>query len=310
MTEMPIKVVLAFRNVRGVGRVTLRRLLGKILRYEDTFAAFTEAARTQAKLDASSEQLRAAWNDAERQLEIAQQYAMRYTVHGHSSYPEQLNALKDPPVLLFYRGTFDTARQAVAVIGTRNPTDWGLATAAACASKLASSGAAIVSGLALGIDAAAHRATVESNGITWAVLAHGLHTISPASHRLLADQILEHNGALISEYPPGERAQRSYFVERDRIQAGLARAVLVIETGIEGGSMHTVRFGKEAGRPIWVTFPERLHQPSVDPHALPEAQKGTWQLLEQGATRVITAADLTALWNALPPHETSRRTMF
>jgi DNA protecting protein DprA len=156
--------------------------------------------------------------------------------------------------------------------------------------KIAESHGVVVSGLALGIDAAAHAASIGHGGPTWAVLAHGLHTVSPSSNRELAKQIVERGGALVSEYAPGQHAQRHYFVERDRIQAGLADAVLVIESGIDGGSMHTVRFARDAGLPVWTTFPQtKIRVAEVNSGDLPEPQQGTWHLLSTGkAYRVPT----------------------
>jgi DNA processing protein len=169
-----------------------------------------------------------------------------------------------------------------------------LKTAEECAATIADSRGVVVSGLALGIDAAAQAASVEHDGPTWAVLAHGLHIVSPSSNRELAKDILEKNGALVSEYPPGEPAQRHYFVERDRIQAGLSDAVLVIESGIDGGAMHTVRFAHDAHIPVWVTFPQtKLGDAETNSRNLPEPQQGTWHLLcAKKAIRVPTVKAL------------------
>ena len=107
--------------------------------------------------------------------------------------------------------------------------------------RLAESDICVVSGLAEGCDTAAHRGCLRGHGTTVAVMAHGLHTVYPASNRDLAEEIVANDGCLVSEYPPDTRAQRSYFVERDRLQSALSRAVLVIETDVEGGTMHTVK---------------------------------------------------------------------
>jgi DNA processing protein len=215
------------------------------------------------------------------------------TVHpfGWHSYPPQLARLREPPALLFSVGQFDARmRPRIAIVGTRRPTPWGVKTAKACARQIADSRGVVVSGLALGIDAAAHTTSVSRDAPTWAVLAHGLHTVSPSSNRELASQILEHGGALVSEYPPGEAARHHHFVERDRIQAGLSDAVLVIETGTDGGAMHTARFAHEAQVPVWVTFPSaKVQHATENPRDLPESQQGTWRLLnEKRALRVPT----------------------
>ena len=227
--------------------------------------------------------------------------ALEVQVHpfgSRSSYPPQLARLANPPAVLFSRGRFDPNRTPrVAVIGTRKPTPWGRRTAAACVAEVRCHGV-VVSGLALGIDPAAQAASVEHHGATWVVVAHGLHTISPASNRELAQTILR-LGAWISEYPPGEPARRHYFVERDRIQAGLADAVLVIESGLHGGAMHTVRFAQQAGVPVWVTVP-RTCDGMRNARDVPESQQGTWELLRsRRATRVKAAAALRQMVHAL-----------
>jgi DNA protecting protein DprA len=236
------------------------------------------------------------------------------TVHfyGLPSYPSLLNRLSEPPALLFSIGQFDPSRKPrVAVIGTRKPTDWGLDTAKQCAGQITDTGGIVVSGLALGIDTAAQAATVEHHGTTWAVLAHGLHTVSPAaSNRELAKKIVEQGGALISEYPPGEPAQRHYFVERDRIQAGLSDAVLVIESDIGGGAMHTVRFAREARIPVWVTCPQAKMETASD-NDLPESQQGTWELLRTNmVTRVAGVKTLDQMVRNLASTPTLSDTLF
>ena len=126
------------------------------------------------------------------------------------------------------------------------------------------------------------------------MLAHGLHTVLPSSNRALAKRIVDEGGALISEYAPGEPAQRHYYIERDRIQAGLSDAVLVIETDLDGGAMHTVRFAEQVRVPVWVTFPSAKFRTSHAKRSdLPEAQRGTWELLHRKAgARVATVKDL------------------
>jgi DNA processing protein len=158
----------------------------------------------------------------------------------------------------------------------------------------------VVSGLARGVDSAAHLGALEAKCSTWAVLAHGL-AVAPTSNIELAHRIVEEGGALISEYRPAEPPQRFQFIERDRIQAGLADAVLVVETGTQGGSMHTVRAATSAGIPVWATFPDRdLGIAQQNPGQLKETQRGTWQLVRQGALRVSTPRMLLTCIESLP----------
>jgi len=160
-----------------------------------------------------------------------------------SDYPGRLRSIADPPVLLFAKGNIAALSEAkiVALIGTREPSPWGAAAGERLAERFAEHGVCVVSGLAHGCDAAAHLGCLRANGTTIAVLAHGLDMTYPAANRQLSEQIIEKNGCIVSEYPTEVRAQRSFFIERDRIQSGLSDAVVVIETDMEGGTMHTVK---------------------------------------------------------------------
>jgi len=288
-----IRTVLALSQLPRVGRVKLRQILIRLTSSGNEELSLPDIITRLQLSEFSLADLDSALARADIVLDTCQSLGVSVHAFGSSSYPSQLNRLSEPPALLFSIGQFDPNRKPrVAVIGTRKPTPWGTKTAKACAAQIADAGGVVVSGLALGIDAVAQTASVEHQGPTWAVLAHGLHTVSPSSNRELAKQIVEHGGALISEYPPGESAQRHYFVERDRIQAGLADAVLVIESGIDGGAMHTVRFAQQARVPVWVTFPNTKLN-TTNARDLPEPQQGTWELLRANtATRVPSVKTL------------------
>jgi DNA processing protein len=296
------RTILALSRLPRINRARLRQILGRLapeghaeLAVADALARAREYAPALRTAD-----LDRALAKADELLELCQRLGVTVRPYGWASYPSQLQRLSDPPALLFSIGRFDfdhTPR--IGVIGTRAPTPWGLKTARACAAQVARSRGVVVSGLALGIDAAAHAATVEHHGATWAVVAHGLHTVSPSANRVLAQEIVDKGGALISEYAPGEEVQRHHFVDRDRIQAGLSDAVLVIETDIAGGAMHTVRFAREARVPVWVTFPSAKIQ-TADRERLPEPQQGTWELLRANtAARVATVRSLDRMMRDL-----------
>jgi DNA processing protein len=167
-------------------------------------------------------------------------------------YPERLININDPPVLLYVKGNpgCRISNTTCAAIGTRQPSSYGIRCARLLGAFLGSKGFVVVSGLARGCDTAAHQGCVEVSGRTVAVLAHGLDRIYPAENRDLADQIVSTGGCLVSEHQPGVGTSKHGFVERNRIQSGLSSGLIVIEAGIEGGVMHTVRFGLEQGRPI------------------------------------------------------------
>jgi DNA processing protein len=175
------------------------------------------------------------------------------------AYPYLLKRIADPPVLLYLKGSLSAiaSLEAVAVIGTRTPTPAGIRVAERVSGVLSKAGYTIVSGLAKGIDAYAHRGCLDANGTTIAVLANPLdaRSIYPAENRPLAEEIIDRQGALISEMPLGQMAHRSSFVLRDRIQSGLSLAVFPIQTDVEGGTMHTVRYAERDNRLVFCPVP-------------------------------------------------------
>lgn len=175
------------------------------------------------------------------------------------SFPAALRDIPQPPAVLYVRGATEWPDRALAVVGTREPTTFGETATTKLARAAASRGVAIISGLALGIDATAHEAALAENGLTIAVLGCGLDAVSPRQHRDLAHRILDSGGSLVSEQPFGIRPGARTLVARNRLQSGLAKALLVGQTGVKGGTMHTVRFAAQQGRPIFCPVP---HAPS------------------------------------------------
>jgi DNA processing protein len=168
-------------------------------------------------------------------------------------YPERLREINSPPNPLFHTGAPLSEllkRPSVAIVGTRKISPYGQQVTREFAGHLAEQGLVIISGLALGLDALAHKATLECGGLAIAVLPCPLEKIVPATNRRLAGRILDNGGALVSEYPEGEWPKRQYFIARNRIVSGLADAVLIPEAGEKSGALHTARFGLEQGRNI------------------------------------------------------------
>jgi DNA processing protein len=208
-------------------------------------------------------------------------------------FPPRLAAIPSPPVLLFVKGAPETpAAVGVAVIGTRTPTPGGLEISARVARVLAEHGWCVVSGLARGIDGAAHRAALEAGGRTVAFLPGALDRLYPPEHAGLADDIVKGGGALVSEYLPGTPPHRSTFIERDRLQAGLALAVVPIQRDLTGGTMHTVRFAEDFGRPIYCPTPLDSER---------EAEwKGIKHLLREGRAVAFDRLTFLPLLAAIP----------
>lgn len=178
--------------------------------------------------------------------------AMRVSVIGwdNTDYPTRLRTIPDPPPLLYVKGTVNALNRpiALAVVGTRTASDYGMRVARRLGEVLAENHVVVVSGLALGCDTAVHKGCLDAGGCTVAVLAHGLDSVYPKRNSELADRIASSSGALVSEHPPGTPPRRRYFVARNRLQSGLSDAVIVVETDVKGGAMHTTRFCLEQGR--------------------------------------------------------------
>lgn len=175
------------------------------------------------------------------------------------------------------------SRPRVAIVGTRKVTLYGKTVTHQFASELAKAGVVIVSGLAIGVDAIAHRAALEAGGLTIAVMPCGLGQIYPSSHCGLAEQILEQGGALISEYPPGSNiAYKNQFVERNRIVSGMSDALLITEATANSGTMHTARFALEQGKDI-LAVPGNITSPT---------SIGTNNLIRTGATPASSTQDV------------------
>jgi DNA processing protein len=216
------------------------------------------------------------------------------------TYPGLLGEITDAPPLLFVAGDpSQLERPQLAIVGSRRASQPGLDTARHFAAALARGGFVITSGLALGIDGAAHRATLEAGGQTVAVLGTGLQHLYPSRHVPLAQDILAHGGALVSEFPLDSPPQASNFPRRNRIISGLALGVLVVEASQSSGSLITARLAAEQGREVYA-IPGSIHHPGA---------KGCHQLLREGATLVETLEDIlqslrgwhAIVQNAAPP---------
>jgi DNA processing protein len=270
----------------GVGRATARRLLAACGSAEAVLDTAPASLR-RITGDAVAQALRQ-WTDGQ---EAARQAAWTWLaaaadrhvlVPGDPRFPPLLLQTADPPLLLYLQGNPAVLlRPALAIVGSRNATPQGLANAQAFAKTLAEQGRVVVSGLALGIDGAAHEGALAGGGPTVAVVGTGLDRVFPASHRELAHRIAG-AGCLVSEYPPGTPALKPHFPERNRLIAGLTQGTLVVEAALASGSLITARLAAEAGREVFA-IPGSIHSPQA---------RGCHALIRQGAKLVETAADI------------------
>ena len=222
----------------------------------------------------------------EKRIEADQRWLADSNHHllcwDNQDYPSLLRRIPNPPAALFIDGDPGCLWQPqIAVIGSRNPTSAGLAHARDFATALARQGMTITSGLASGIDSAAHAAAMDAGAVTIAVNGTGLDQVYPASSRAVADRIRT-QGAMISELPLGSPPKRKHFPSRNRIISGLSLAVLVIEAGLNSGTLITARNAAEQGRDVFA-LPGSLHNPMV---------KGCHRLIREGARLVETIADI------------------
>ncbi|MGD9642251.1 MAG: DNA-processing protein DprA [Elusimicrobiales bacterium] len=199
----------------------------------------------------TAERLRAqtAEADPETELRSAEKSGIAVYTALDEGYPELLKNIYDPPLVLYARGGLRPL-PAAAIVGTRKATAYGLRTAARLARELAQAGAAVVSGLARGIDTAAHRAAVEAGGVTWAALGTGLNCVYPEENAALAADIVKSGGALVSEFPLDKGPLPANFPRRNRIISGLSLATVVVEGGFESGALITARFATEQNREV------------------------------------------------------------
>jgi DNA processing protein len=218
----------------------------------------------------------------EQSLNWAAQAGNHILTLADAGYPQQLLEIPDPPTLLYVRGNPVLLQQrGLGIVGSRNATPQGAKIAENFAYTLAEHGLCIVSGLALGIDAAAHRGALSAKGATVAIIGTGADRLYPARNKELAIAIAEH-GAIVSEFPLGTQAIAGNFPRRNRIISGLSCGVLVVEAATESGSLITARTAAEQGREVFA-IPGSIHSPVA---------RGCHQLIKQGAKLVETAQDI------------------
>jgi DNA processing protein len=248
----------------------------------------------EAVLDASDEALRAAGvasdagaigrtarEAARRELEHVRAHGARVVDLDDPAYPARLRAIDDPPLALTVRGTLDGEALAIAIVGARHASAYGKRVAAELAAGLAGAGVVVVSGLAAGIDAAAHEATLAAGGATIAVLGTGIDRVYPRWHGPLAARVAA-GGALVTELPVGTPPLHYNFPRRNRILSGLATGTVVVEAGERSGSLITARLALEQGREVFAV-PGPLGVP---------LHEGPHRLIQEGATLVRRVEDV------------------
>lgn len=269
--------------IPGVGGETQRKLLAAFGLPEAVFSAGRSALRGVVGERATNLLL-----DTENQASVstAVEWSQGNNQHiitlADPEYPRTLLEIQDPPTVLYVRGRLELLNQPVlAIVGSRNPTPQGVQNAERFAAAFADAGLVIASGLALGIDAAAHRGALSAGGDTVAFIGTGIDRIYPARNRDLALEIGA-RGAIVSEFPIGTPVTAANFPRRNRLISGIARGVLVVEAATESGSLITARLAGDQGREVFA-IPGSIHSPQ---------SRGCHKLIRQGAKLVETAQDV------------------
>ena len=242
--------------------------------HAETVAAIL-AWQQQDEANASVNSVRQALLDCER-------HGIEIVSWQQPDYPEALRHIHDAPLVLFARGDVRLlSYEQIGIIGSRNATPAGLDHARRFAAELSNRNLLVTSGLALGVDGAAHAGALDAGHATIAVIGCGLDRIYPNQHRRLGERVIE-EGLMVSEYPPGTPARAAHFPQRNRIISGLSRGILVVEAGLKSGSLITARMALEQGREVFA-IPGSIHSPVA---------RGCHHLIKQGARLVDTVDDI------------------
>ncbi len=267
------RAVIALTMLPGVGDIGVARRLASHSSAQRALAAESADRRSQA------------YRDADTIIEAAHRCGARVIIGADAEFPPRLLELHDPPAVIFARGQMlAAAGPAVAIVGTRQATGYGLRIARALATACARAGVTVISGLARGIDGAAHEAALDAGGRTVGVLGTGVDVYYPRSHRVLQECIAR-DGLLLSELPPGAAGNRGTFPRRNRLIAALADVTVVVEAGRDSGALITADCALELGRTV-ASVPNAIDAPSAF---------GSNALLKRGAEPVLDPDDVLAL---------------
>lgn len=278
-----VKYWVAFNRIPGVGRVRYQALVRKFGRLSEAWVA----NRADLKAAGLHDRIVRAIGDErgtidpDAELERLSKAGVTPLTWDDPSYPHRLKETDDPPPVLYVKGNLEESDEwSLSVVGTRRPTPYGRQVAEEMSHQIAANGICVISGLARGVDAIAHRTALEAGGRTVAVLACGLDIVYPSEHKKLAAQIVEH-GALVSDYPLGTQPRGDYFPRRNRILAGMSLGVLVVEGDLKSGALITARIAVEQNREVFAV-PGSIFSPQ---------SRGTNTIIGRGEAKFVLSVD-------------------
>ena len=284
-TDGELTDILRLSLISGVGPRIRRELLGRFGSPRAVLAAAPSELRSVPGVGPKLTQRIAAARDeidVDGEIALCREHGVTILAESDEQYPRLLREIHDPPGVLFVMGSFQPQDAlAIAIVGTRHGTQYGLRQAERLAASLARAGLTVVSGLARGIDAAAHRGALSAGGRTLAVLGSGVLNVYPSEHQKLAAEVIDH-GALISEVPPRAAPLAGIFPQRNRIISGLSLGSLIVEAGDRSGALITARLAMEQGREVF----------AVPGHVDSRSSSGCHRLIRDGAKLVETADDV------------------
>ena len=310
--------LLAIKSFEGIGTVKLLKIGNYV---EDKNIAISSPSDLVPILDdlkikvkkekVTTEMLQKALSVARRTIEYNLQAGIGITTYYDEDYPSILRDTINedgklaPPMVLYYKGDLSITRMpGLAVIGTREITDFGKKAGSYLTQEFSRRGFCIVSGLAIGCDTVGHRGALDVGGKTIAFLAHGLDTVYPPENEGLAQQIVDNGGLLLSEYPVGMGVNRYNLVARDRLQASMALATLVIQTGVQGGTMHAANTTLQYPKPLYVI---KFKNNDENEH---EKSLGNALLVEKGAKYISGSDDINEIADSILNFQKPRTTLF
>lgn len=284
----PRESLITLNLIPGLGSVRIQALLEFFGSAELVLSAPSNMLERVPGIGAKMAAAIANWShctNVQAELECATHYGVRVVTLTDDAYPQALRRMSDPPIVLYVLGEWqqEDARRAVSIVGSRLATPYGMTIARQFGRELADAGSTIISGLAKGIDTAAHYGALDAGGRTIAVLGHGLSQIFPQENAELVQHIIHGHGAVVSEFPMNLRPGRTTFPQRNRIVAAWSRATLVVEAPSHSGALHTAHLsGTEYGNTVFA-IPGMVDKPT---------SAGCHALIRDGATLCTTPAEL------------------